>query len=498
MPDTDLSQSADLAQKLSAVIFVDGAFRSVEKPLLSVENPATGKVIGQIPACDSSNVEHAVASARRALPDWSAQPARQRAQALHRLGDLIAADADEMARIMTIEQGKPLNEARGEILKLAEACHFYAEEATRVHGEIVPNDKGGYQSLVVREPIGVVGAITPWNYPAELVGWKLCASLAAGCTIIIKPAELTPFTGLAIAEKTAEAGIPPGVVTVLTGTGACVGQALVEHPGVDKIAFTGSSAVGLHIQKSCPQVKRLSLELGCNCPMIVSEHGDLEAAVTGATRRGFRNMGQICIAINRIYVARSVYEDFISRLGAAADALIIGNGLEVPDADLGAMASAEPLEKTRAHLVDAMTRGARLVTGGQPPEGAAFADGHFFRPTVVADCTREMRVMNEETFGPLIGVAPYDDLNEAIASANDTPYGLAAYVYSRDLTEVHRVAAELDYGNVAINNVDAGIMNAPYGGRKQSGIGYEHGREGLLEYFNFKHVRLFHGVGASS
>src|SRR5690606_23351841 len=219
------------------------------------------------------------------------------------------------AQIMTAEQGKPVNEARGEILKLAEACHFYAEEATRVHGEIVPNDQPGFQSLVVREPIGVVGAITPWNYPAELVGWKLCASLAAGCSIVIKPAELTPFTALAIAAKCLEAGIPAGVVNVLTGKGSQVGQALVEHPQVDKIAFTGSSAVGLHIQQTCPQVKRLSLELGGNCPMIVTASADVAAAVKGAARRSFRNCGQICIAINRIYVHRSIYQEFLAGLG---------------------------------------------------------------------------------------------------------------------------------------------------------------------------------------
>jgi succinate-semialdehyde dehydrogenase/glutarate-semialdehyde dehydrogenase len=347
----------------------------------------------------------------------------------------------------------------------------------------------------VREPIGVVGAITPWNYPAELVGWKLCASLAAGCTIVVKPAELTPFTALAIAQKCVEAGIPQGVVNVLNGRGSRVGQALVDHPQVAKIAFTGSSTVGLHIQQSCPQVKRMSLELGCNCPLVVTASADLEAAVKGALRRSFRNCGQICIAINRIYVHRSLYETFVSKLGTAADGLSVLNGLHNPAADLGAMSSAEPLAKTRAHLADALGKGARLVAGGRRPEGDEYAKGHFFRPTVVADCTHQMLVMTEETFGPLVGIAPFDELAEAVHLANDTPYGLAAYVYAQDLTEIHTLSAQLDYGNVAINNVDAGIMNAPYGGRKQSGVGYEHGREGLLEYFHFKHVRLHHGIG---
>jgi succinate-semialdehyde dehydrogenase/glutarate-semialdehyde dehydrogenase len=243
-------------------------------------------------------------------------------------------------------------------------------------------------------------------------------------------------------------------------------------------------------------VKRLSLELGGNCPLIVTGSADIDGAVKGAARRSFRNMGQICIAINRIYVTRAVYCEFLEKLAKAADALTIADGLLNPAADVGSMASAEPLAKTKEHLADAIDRGARLLAGGHAPEGEGYGKGFFFRPTVVADCTHAMKVMSEETFGPLVGVAPFDTIEEAASLANDTPYGLASYVYARDLTEIYQLSALLDYGNVAINNVDAGIMNAPYGGRKQSGIGYEHGREGLLEYFNFKHIRLYHGVEA--
>jgi succinate-semialdehyde dehydrogenase/glutarate-semialdehyde dehydrogenase len=479
-----------LIQDLAEKLFIDGDWRRGGGERIPVENPATGEVLGHIAAATPAEIDAAVAAARKAFRIWSRVAPAERAKALRRLGDAITTEADAMARTMTQEQGKPLNEARGEILKLAEACHFYAEEAVRIHGEIVPNTTTDIDSLVVREPIGVVGAITPWNYPAELIGWKLCGALAAGCTIVIKPAELTPFTALAIARMAEMAKIPAGVVNVVTGPGAKVGQALVEHPGVDKIAFTGSSTVGLRIQQSCPTIKRLSLELGGNCPLIVTASADLDAAVKGAVRRSFRNMGQICIAINRIYVARSIAAEFVKRLGEAADKLVIANGIDKPDADVGAMASAEPLAKTKEHLADALAKGAKLVAGGGAPRGEAFARGHFFRPTVVSDCSHAMKVMTEETFGPLVGVMAFDGLDEAIELANDTPYGLASYVYAKDMDEIRYLSARLDYGNVAVNNVDAGIMNAPYGGRKQSGVGYEHGREGMLEYLNFKHVRI--------
>ncbi|MCV3205609.1 NAD-dependent succinate-semialdehyde dehydrogenase [Mesorhizobium sp. YC-39] len=476
--------------ELAGKLFIDGAWKAGEGARIPVENPATGEVLAHIAAATPAEVDLAVAAARKAFRNWSRVAPVERSKALHSLGDIILAEANVMARIMTLEQGKPLNEARGEIVKLAEACHFYAEEAVRIHGEIVPNSTTDIDSLVVREPIGVVGAITPWNYPAELVGWKLCGALAAGCTIVIKPAELTPFTALAISSMVEKARIPPGVVNVVTGPGSKVGQALVEHPGVDKIAFTGSSAVGLHIQRSCTTIKRLSLELGGNCPLIVTASADLDAAVKGAVRRSFRNMGQICIAINRIYVARPIADAFVDRLGEAADRLVIGNGIERPDADVGAMASAEPLNKTKEHLADALAKGAKLIAGGSAPEGDAFASGYFFRPTVVAGCTHGMKVMTEETFGPLVGVMAFDGLDEAVELANDTPFGLASYVYAKDMDEIRYLSSRLDYGNVAVNNVDAGIMNAPYGGRKQSGVGYEHGREGMLEYLNFKHVRI--------
>ncbi|RUT32480.1 NAD-dependent succinate-semialdehyde dehydrogenase [Arsenicitalea aurantiaca] len=479
-----------MTNAFEGAMYLAGRWERGQGPDIRVENPATAETIGTISEASTSQIAEALAAARTAFPVWANLPAPVRAQHLKRIGAILSQRAVEIATIMTMEQGKPLNEARGEIEKLAQTFVFYAEEAVRVHGEIIPNDTEDFQSFVFREPIGVVAAISPWNYPAELIGWKLAAALAAGCTVVVKPPELTPFTALAIARAVEEGGVPPGVVSVLTGSGETVGQALVESPLVDKIAFTGSNRVGLAIQKSATTIKRLSLELGGNCPMIVTASADMDAAVKGAARRSFRNMGQICIAVNRIYVARPMYEEFVTRLGAAADALVIDNGLDNPAADLGAMASGAPLEKTKRHLADALGKGARLVAGGSAPQGEKFARGHFFRPTVLADCTHEMQVMTEETFGPLVGVAPFDTLADAVALANDSPFGLAAYAYTKLMDEMRHLSRRLDFGSVAINTVDAGIINAPYGGRKQSGIGYEHGREGMFEYFNLKHVRV--------
>ena len=482
-----------MTPELERRLLIDGRMVEGTGHGTPVINPATGEVVGHAAAAGPEEVDAAVRAARAAFCPWADLPPAWRAAHLRHLGAIIDADADAMAAVMTREQGKPLDEARREIRKLAETCRFYAEEAVRIHGETIPNDSGDFLSTIVREPVGVVGAITPWNYPAELIGWKLCGALAAGCTIVVKPAEITPFTALAIALKVVEAAVPPGVVSVVTGEGAVAGRALVEHPDVDKIAFTGSSAVGLAIQRSCTTVKRLSLELGGNCPMIVTTSADLDAAVAGAARRSFRNCKQLCIAVDRIYVARPLCGDFVARLGAAADALRVADGMACPGADMGPMASAEPLKRTEAHLADAVSEGARLVAGGAPPENVHRA-GRFFRPTVLAECTHAMRVMTEETFGPLVGVAPFDALRDAVEMANDAPYGLAAYVHARDADEIRHLAARLDCGDVAVNNVDAGIVNTPYGGRRQSGVGSEHGREGMLEHTQIKHVRVRHAL----
>ena len=471
--------------------FLDGKWTTAGTgEWITVENPADQTVIGRVPRCGPEQVDLAVKAARRAFPVWRDLAPHRRAAYLRAIGANVVQRRDYIARTVTAEQGKPLNEARGEVDKVAKTFAFYAEEAVRILGSTIPNEETGFLSLVQREPIGVAAAIAPWNYPVELIAWKLGGGLAAGCTLVVKPSSTTPLSAIALFECLDAAEVPPGVVNLLTGDGR-MGEALVSHHGIDKVAFTGSQAVGERIFRVMGGIKSVSLELGGNCPLIVAPKANVAAAVKGTTRRGFRNMGQICIAVNRVYVHRPLYAEFLKEITQAVSALTIGDGLDNPGIDLGPMTDAAGVAKTQEHIEDALGKGARLLCGGKRPEG--FPRGYFFEPSVLADCTPEMLVMNSETFGPVIGVAAYDDLAEAIQLANESPMGLVAYGYSEDVREVFTLAQRLSFGSVAINNVDAGIINAPYGGRRQSGLGYEHGREGLEGYLVLKHVRLLHG-----
>ena len=471
--------------------YVDGEWAEHTGALIEVVNPATGQVAAQVPDTPAPEVDRAVRAAKRAFQDWRFTNPSVRAQLLHRLADEVAAREVELARSVTVEMGKPLNEARGEARKLALALHFYAEEATRVRGSIVANTEEGFTSLVEHEAIGVVGAITPWNYPLELIGWKLGASVAAGCTIVVKPSEYTPTSAVLLMECVQACDFPPGVVNLVIGAGA-TGAALTQHPDLDKIAFTGSGRTGAAIARSVPNVKPMSMELGGNCPLVVTDRADVAAAVKGALRRAFRNAGQICIAINRAYVHESVYEEFAERLAVGADKLVVADGLQQPDADVSPVTNREILDRRLAHVADAGDRGARVLCGGSAPAGRE--QGLFLSPTVVGECDQSMLLMREETFGPVLGLSRYSDLDDALARANSTDAGLAAYAYTEDLGQAFTLSKRLDFGNVAVNNVDAGIINAPYGGRKGSGYGYEHAREGMDGYLQIKHTRLRHGA----
>jgi succinate-semialdehyde dehydrogenase/glutarate-semialdehyde dehydrogenase len=473
-------------------MLIDGSWVDSEsRDYIDVINPATEEVFARVPRATEREADRALQAAARAFASWSSLAPFARADYLWRAGDILEARKEKLGRLMTQEQGKPLKEAVGEVEKAVEMLRYYAEEGKRAFGQIVANTDPYDQSLVIKQPVGVVAALSAWNYPIELTGWKAAAALAAGCTIVAKPPALTPLSPLEYWRCLFDAGIPRGVINAVTGAGTEVGRHLVASPLSHKIAFTGSLEVGLAIQAQAKDsIKKISLELGGQCPLIVSKNCDLAGAVKGAVRRSFRNMGQICIAINRIYVENEIYEEFLEKFKAETLKLVIANGLEKPDADLGPMANAEGLQKTKLHIEDALSKGARLICGGRRPAGEQFRKGYFFEPTILADTTHEMLIMTKETFGPAVGVMAFSDLAEAIRLANATPFGLAAYAFTNDLHEMNKLSKELQAGSVAVNNVDAGIMNVAYGGWKQSGIGREHGHEGLEEYLQLKHVRI--------
>lgn len=472
-------------------MLIDGQWLGGEEgQTFPVFNPATGEVVGHAPAATARDVERAVEAAARAFAGWAATPPPRRGRALRRIADLIRRRRDALARLLTMEQGKPLKEALGEVDATAEAFEYFSEEGRRLLGETIATDSTVRRSIVIRQPVGPVAAIAPWNYPLLLISWKIAPALIAGCTVVAKPASDTPLSTLRLFECVQEADLPAGVAGVVTGPVSVVGRTLVGHPLIRKIALTGQTETGKQIMRvAADRVARLSLELGGHCPLIVCPDADLDAAAHGGVYRSFRNMGQICNAINRIYVHQAVYDEYVDRFVAKTAALRIGNGLD-PDVDLGPMTTEAGLSTTRAHIADAVQKGARLLYGGTPPDGEAYRRGHFFLPTVLAGVTHEMKVMREETFGPVAPIMAVGSLDEAIRHANDTPYGLVAYVYTRDLKTAITAAEQLDAGTIGINNVAGGEVPYPYGGWKQSGFGIENSTHALSEYLAVKHIRI--------
>ncbi len=466
--------------------FIGGEFRT-ETDSFERRNPANGELAAVAELADAATVDAAVSAAVNAFESWRWSTGFERGHLLRELARLSLERLDDLATSMTLELGKPLDEARGEVRKFADAMAFYGEEAERIFGETIPNRSNDYLSIVAKEPIGPVAAITPWNYPVELLGWKLGGAIGAGCTMVIKPSEYTPGAAQIVMECIRDAGFPPGVVNVVYGAGE-VGAMLASHPDIAKLAFTGSNATGQKLFSTVQGVTRLTMELGGSCPLLVSRHADLDLAAAGAVRRAFRNAGQICIAVNRIYVEEPVADAFVERVVALTDKLTVGDGFADPGADVGPVAMDEIYERTTAHVDDARRRGARILTGEQPHP----AGGLFLNPVVVADAPHDSDIMTQETFGPAVGIASCGSLDEAVEHANAVPGGLAAYLYTENLGEAMRYAARLDFGNVGVNTTDAGIINAPYGGRRESGFGYEHGREGLEGYLQLKHVRIRH------
>ncbi|EHD21234.1 MULTISPECIES: NAD-dependent succinate-semialdehyde dehydrogenase [Brenneria] len=451
---------------------------------LNVTNPANGEVLGTVPLVTASQTTQAIAAAERALTGWRRRTGKERAAALQGWSRLIMENQDDLAALLTAEQGKPLAEARGEIAYAASFIDWFAEEAKRVEGSVLQSPQGQQRLLVIKQPIGVCAAITPWNFPAAMITRKAAPALAAGCTMIVKPAEHTPFTALALAELAQQAGIPRGVLQVITGDAQSVGKILCDSPVVRKLSFTGSTEVGrILMAQSAPTVKKLSLELGGNAPFIVFDDADPDQAVKGILASKFRNSGQTCVCANRIYVQKGIYPLLVEKLVAEVKKLKVGDGSQ-PGVTQGPLIDADAVDKVQQHIADALAHGASLLLGGEPHE----LGGTFFTPTIVGGVTREMRFAREETFGPVAPLFQFSDEAEAVALANDTEFGLAAYVYTRDAVRQWTVPEALDYGMVGINTGLISNEVAPFGGVKQSGLGREGSRFGIEEYLEMKYL----------
>lgn len=464
--------------------FVGGVWKGTSVD--TVTNPATGQVLASVPRFGMSEATEAVEAASHAFKSWASLTAKARSAILRRWHELILANRDDLALIMTSEQGKPLAEARGEIDSAAAYIEFYAEEAKRLYGETIPSHRTDARIMVLRQPLGVVAAITPWNFPSAMIARKVAPALAAGCTIVVKPAPETPLSALALALLAERAGVPGGVLNVITGDASAIGGVLTSHPAVRLIGFTGSTPVGkLLMRQAADTVKKVGLELGGNAPFIVFDDADLSAAVEGAMLSKFRNMGQTCVCANRIYVQSGVYDEFVALLAARVSELKIGDGTE-DGVQQGPLITMAAVEKTERHIADAVARGAKVVTGGKRHARG----GTFFEPTIIRDMKPDMVSTQEETFGPLAPVYSFSADADVIAQANDTRYGLAAYFFARDLSRVFRVAEALEYGMVGVNTGLITTEVAPFGGVKESGIGREGSRHGIEEYTEMKYVLL--------
>jgi succinate-semialdehyde dehydrogenase/glutarate-semialdehyde dehydrogenase len=452
--------------------------------VIEVNDPATGEVIGTVPMSGRAETRRAIEAAAAAFPGWSAKLAAERAEALRKLAALIEQNKEELAMLLTIEQGKSLTESRGEVGMSAAYVLWFAEEARRIYGDTIPSPWQGRRILTIKQPVGVVGAITPWNFPSSMIARKLGPALATGCTMVIKPASQTPFSGLAWGALAEKAGIPPGVVNIVTGKASEIGAELTSNPTVRKITFTGSTETGKKlVEQAASTMKRVSMELGGNAPFLVFDDADLDAAVEGAIASKYRNSGQTCVCANRFIVQEGVYEAFAEKLAAASNKLKVGNGLE-QGTQQGPLIDDKAVAKVEEHIADAVKKGGRVVTGGKRHK----LGGTFFEPTVIADVTPAMAVAREETFGPVAPLFRFKTEEEALRMANATEFGLACYFYTRDLGRAFRVSEGLEYGQVGVN---AGVITtevAPFGGVKESGLGREGSKYGWDDFVNIKYV----------
>jgi len=449
-----------------------------------VFNPATAKKLGTVPNMGAAETRQAIEAAARALPAWAKKTAQERALILRRWYDLMLANQDDLARIMTAEQGKPFVEARAEIAYAAAFIEWFGEEGKRIYGDVIPAHQPDKRILVLRQPIGVVAAITPWNFPAAMITRKVGPALAAGCTFICKPATQTPYSALALAELAARAGVPSGVFSVLTGDSAAIGGEMTSHPAVRKLTFTGSTAVGKKLMAQCVgTLKKLSLELGGNAPFIVFADADLDAAVAGAIASKYRNTGQTCVCANRLLVQDSVYDEFVSKLVTAVGKLAVGDGL-AGRTDQGPLIDSNALAKVEEHIADALAKGARIACGG----ARHALGGTFFQPTILTEVNSSMLVAREETFGPVAPLFRFKSEEEAVRLANDSEFGLAGYFFTRDLARAWRVSEALECGIIGLNTGIISTEVAPFGGIKESGMGREGSKYGILDYTEIKYV----------
>ena len=455
-----------------------------------IASPHDGRVVGSVARATLADLDLAVAAARAAFRSWSALTPYEREKIIRRATAHVRTKANEIGMLMALEQGKPLTQSIGEISGSCDTIDYYAAEGVRVEGWTNATEDKAYRSWVTYSPVGVCGLITPWNYPVSLLSWKLGPALSTGCTVVVKPTSVTPMSPLAFCQALVEGGLPAGVVNCITGSGSLLGEGLVKHRDVAKIAMTGSSEVGKQILAAAgPFLKKVSLELGGQCPAVVCADADLDLAAKIIAYKGFRNCGQSCSGVNRVYVHTSAHDTLVAKLRALGEKLTLGDGITDPKVDGGPMATADGIVTCEAHVADALSKGATLITGGKRPEGDAFVKGNYYLPTVLTGCTQDMLVMREETFGPVVGVATFETVDDAINMANDTAYGLVAYAFTKDYATTMKLSEALEAGTVCVNHGAVNTNYAPYAGWKDSGYGVELSRRAVFEYLKPKHIK---------
>ena len=456
-----------------------------------IKSPHDGRVVATVPRATTIDLDDAVQAAHAAFKQWSARTSYEREKIIRKATAYVRTKADEIGRLMALEQGKPIAQSVSEIGGSCDTIDYYAAEGVRIEGFTNPPENKAYRSTVTYQPVGVCGLITPWNYPVSLLSWKLGPALATGCTVVVKPTTVTPLSPLAFCAALAEGGLPAGVVNCITGSGATLGDALVRHPLVAKVAMTGSTEVGKRIlAAAAPYLKKVSLELGGHCPAVVCADADLDLAAKMIAYKGFRNCGQSCSSVNRVYAHASIHDALVAKVKTIAEKMTMGDGLTDPKIDLGPMVTADGVETAHAHVTDALAHGATLICGGRKPDGAAFANGNYYLPTILTGCTQKMRVMREETFAAVVPFAKFETLDEAIALANDTDYGLVAYAFTKDYATTVKLTEGIEAGTVCVNHGAVNTNYAPYAGWKDSGYGVELSRRAVFEYLKPKHIKI--------